>query len=145
MMTRGKLARKTGCHIETIRYYEKVGLMPEPQRTDSGYRIYDGSAVPRLRFIQRSKSLGFTLDRIREFLDLSDHSEDHTRAEVKVLTQVHIEEIGRKIKDLQRIQEQLTLIASHCDGSSQSAEKCPILLSLFEADNEVEPSSIEGG
>ena len=135
MLTRGQLAKQSGCNIETVRYYERVGLMPEPDRTESGYRIYDESHIARLRFIQRSKDLGFTSERIREFLNLSDYPEQHTRAEVKALTQAHIEEITDKIGDLRRIQKQLTLIASHCDGSSQSAEECPILLSLFETDS----------
>ena len=135
MLTRGKLAKKAGCHIETIRYYERVGLMPEPQRTEAGYRVYSEQHVTRLRFIQRSKDLGFSPERIREFLNLSDDSEKHTCAEVKALTQIHIEEIEKKVKDLQRIQQQLTPISSHCDGSFESAKECPILLSLFEADD----------
>ena len=133
-MTRGELAKKTGCNIETIRYYERIGLLPTPNRSPSGYRVYSDADVSRLCFIQRSKDLGFGTARIREFLSLSDHPDQHTRAEVKALTETHIEEIKQKVDDLNRIREQLIAISSHCDGSSRSAEACPILLSLFESD-----------
>jgi len=132
MLTRGKLAAQTGCNSETIRYYENIGLMPEPARTASGYRAYGDEHLRRLNFIQRARALGFVSDQIRELLELSDPDADHTRAEVKALTEAHIEAVSRKIADLQQIKRRLSQISSFCDGSAQSAGGCPILESLFD-------------
>ena len=132
MLTRGKLAAETGCNIETIRYYETTGLLPAPARTASGYRSYSDDHVRRLHFIQRARTLGFSGDQIRELLELSDPGENHTRAAVKSLTEAHIDAISGKIRDLQRIKRRLSQISSHCDGSADSAESCPILESLFD-------------
>ena len=132
MLTRGRLAKAVGCNSETIRYYEKVGLLPEPPRSESGYRLYDKNHLRILRFIQRAKSLGFSSGRIRELLALSAVGARHTRSEVKSLTESHIKEVSEKIKDLQQLKKRLDQISSHCDGSDQSAESCPILISLFD-------------
>ena len=136
MLTRGKLAAQTGCNIETIRYYETIGLLPAPARTASGYRKYGEEHLRRLNFIQRARALGFTSEKIQDLLELNYSAGEHTRADVKSLTEAHIEEISQKIRDLQRIKRRLSQISSFCDGSSQSAKTCPILESLFEpADN----------
>lgn len=132
MLTRGKLARRTGCNIETIRYYEDIGLMPEPARTASGYRNYSAAHERRLNFIQRARALGFSSERILGLLALSDAGQQHTRAEVKALTENHIDDISSRIRDLQKIRRRLQQISSHCDGSGQSADTCPILESLFD-------------
>ncbi|MFN3615358.1 MAG: MerR family transcriptional regulator, partial [Rubrimonas sp.] len=71
-LQRAALARRTGCNLETIRYYEKIGMMPEPPRTEAGYRIYDERHVSRLRFILRGRELGFTIEEIRGLLGLVD-------------------------------------------------------------------------
>ncbi len=132
MLTRGKLATETGCNIETIRYYETIGLLPEPARTTSGYRSYSEDHLRRLNFIQRAKALGFSSERIQGLLALTDSGGDHTRADVKSLTEAHIEEIAAKIRDLQKIRKRLAQISSFCDGSGESADTCPILESLFD-------------
>ena len=131
MLTRGKLSEQSGCNAETIRYYERIGLLPDPPRSDSGYRMYNNSHVSRLRFIQRARELGFSAERIRGLLDLSDNPKEHTRAEVKELTETHIQEVAQKIRDLQRLRSRLKSISSHCDGAKESARDCPILISLF--------------
>ena len=132
MLTRGKLAELTGCNIETIRYYENVGLLPAPGRSASGYRNYDDEHVRILNFIQRARGLGFSRGQIHGLLELSTDGQGHTRADVKALTELHIEEVTRKIRDLQRMKRRLTQISSYCDGSNRSAGSCPILGSLFE-------------
>ena len=132
MLTRGKLSKLTGCNAETIRYYETTGLLKEPQRSPSGYRIYNEEHVKSLKFIQRAKDLGFSTARIRSFLELSGERALHTRAEVKQLTEQHIQEVTKKIRDLTKLKNSLSQISSHCDGSGQSAESCPILVSLFD-------------
>lgn len=134
MLTRGKLASRTGCNIETIRYYENIGLLPEPRRTASGYRDYSDEDERRLKFIQRARSLGFGSEQIQGLLALSDGGNHHTRAEVKTLTEAHIDDIAAKIRDLQKIRRRLQQISSYCDGSAANASSCPILESLF-ADN----------
>ena len=132
MLTRGKLATRTGCNIETIRYYETIGLLPAPARSASGYRTYSDEHLRRLQFIQRARALGFSREQIRGLLDLTEAGGTKTRADVKSLTQAHIDEISLKIKDLQKIKKRLSQISSFCDGSSASASTCPILESLFE-------------
>ncbi len=132
MLTRGKLAARTGCNIETIRYYESIGLIPEPARTAAGYRSYGEEHLRRLHFIQRARALGFGSEKILGLLEFSDPAGDHTRADVKSVTEAHIEEIENRIRDLQRIKRRLKLISSFCDGSAESARTCPILESLFE-------------
>jgi MerR family mercuric resistance operon transcriptional regulator len=107
MLTRGKLATETGCNIETIRYYEAIGLMPAPERTAAGYRSYNEEHLRRLNFIQRARALGFTSDRIQGLLELTDDDGCHTRADVKSLTEAHIEDIEEKIRDLQKIKRRL--------------------------------------
>jgi MerR family mercuric resistance operon transcriptional regulator len=132
MLTRGKLATQTGCNIETIRYYETIGLIPAPARTASGYRAYSDEHLRRLNFIQRARSLGFSSEQTRGLLDLTEAGGDKTRADVKSLTEAHIDEISLKIKDLQKIKKRLRQISSFCDGSEKSASTCPILESLFD-------------
>ena len=136
MLTRGKLARLTGCNAETIRYYENIGLIPQPGRSAAGYRSYDGEHVRLLNFIQRARGLGFSRDQIGELLALRDDGERRTRADVKALTQAHIDAVSQKIRDLQRLKRRLTQISSYCDGSQQGAGSCPILHSLFESGDE---------
>ena len=132
MLTRGKLSNQTGCNIETIRYYENTGLIPKPRRSAAGYRSYDNEHVRLLNFIQRAKLLGFSAEQIRGLMELNDPGESHTRAEVKALTQSHVDSISQKIKDLQKIEGRLREISSFCDGSTESARSCPILISLFD-------------
>ena len=133
-MTRGQIAKATGCHAETIRYYEKTGLLPEPDRNHAGYRIYGDQHLRRLRFILRAKALGFPPADIKSLLTLSDDRDDHTRAEVKTLTESHIDMIREKISDLELLKTRLQQISSHCDGADESARDCPILTSLFSED-----------
>ena len=131
-VSRGVLAKQSGCNIETIRYYESIGLMPAPARTASGYRKYDDEHLRRLNFIQRARALGFTSEKIQDLLELTDSDGGHTRADVKSLTEAHIDEIAQKIRDLQKIKRRLSQISSFCDGSKKSAKTCPILESLFD-------------
>ncbi|MCO0638403.1 MerR family transcriptional regulator, partial [Lutimaribacter sp. EGI FJ00014] len=91
-LQRSALSKRTGCHLETIRYYENIGLMPEPPRSPKGYRLYDESHVRRLRFILRSRELGFGIDEIRSLLDLVDRK-CQTCAEVRERTKPHLAEI----------------------------------------------------
>lgn len=126
-LQRHQLARRTGCHLETIRYYEKIGLLPDPPRSASGYRVYDESHVRRLRFVLRARDLGFGINEIRGLLHLVD-CRCETCAEVQRRTEPHLAEVRAKIADLQRIEATLVTIISQCSG--ENVPECPILDAL---------------
>lgn len=128
-LTRGRVSKMTGCNIETIRYYERVGLMPPPPRSAGGHRIYDDTLVRRLRFIRRCRELGFTLEEIRTLLDLVDR-DDYTCAEVKDISIAHVEEVRRKIRDLRRLEKTMMGMVKQCDGGA--VPDCPVIDALFD-------------
>jgi Cu(I)-responsive transcriptional regulator len=113
ILTIGHLARKTGTNVETIRFYEKNGLLPEPGRTEGNYRAYDMPHLNRLSFIRRARDLGFSLEQIRGLLKLSD---DRTQscAAVDEIAKSHREEVERKIRDLQALKTELDSIIDQC-------------------------------
>lgn len=123
----GRLAALTDCKIETIRYYEKIGLLPEPARTGGGYRVYDDQHMKRLSFIRRCRELGFTIDEIRGLLTLVDGG-NYTCGDIKKLTLEHVDSIRQKIKDLKKLEKTLSIIASQCSGGS--TPECPIIDAL---------------
>lgn len=124
----GELAQRSGLSVETLRYYERRGLIPPPERLSSGYRIYPENTLKRLAFIKRCKGLGFTLDEALELLQMQLHPEQES-AVVKQRVDERIEEIGRKIKDLQQIQQALQGLSALCNGKGSTAD-CPILAFL---------------
>jgi MerR family mercuric resistance operon transcriptional regulator len=126
-LRRAELARRTGCNLETIRYYEKIGMMPDPPRTGAGYRAYDGSHVSRLRFILRARELGFAIAEVRGLLDLVDGG-TQTCAEVKERTERHLADVRAKIADLRRIEKVLAATAAQCSGDE--VPDCPVLNAL---------------
>lgn len=123
-LTRGDLARATGCNIETIRYYEKTGLLPDPPRSAAGYRIYSAAHATRLRFILRARKLGFSMEDIRGLMGLDDGAAP-TCAEVKERTKRHLADVRAKIADLRRIESVLAATASRCSGAE--VPNCPVL------------------
>jgi len=127
-LSRGSLAKQTGVNIETIRYYEKIGLMPDPDRSAGGHRIYDQLHLKRLSFIRRSRELGFSLQEIRELLELVDGG-DYTCAEVRDRTIVHLHDVAQKIGDLRKMQSSLKSMVAKCDGGL--VPECPIVETLF--------------
>ncbi|WP_417728448.1 MerR family transcriptional regulator [Roseovarius sp.] len=126
-ITRGELAQATGCNIETIRYYEKTGLLPDPPRTDAGYRIYSAAHATRLRFILRARELGFSMEDIRGLMGLEDGAAP-TCAEVKERTERHLADVRAKIADLRRIEKVLSVTAAQCSG--EDFPECPVLETL---------------
>jgi len=127
-MKRGELATKTGCNIETIRYYEKIGLLNDPPRTESGYRIYGVAHQQRLRFILRGRELGFSIEQLRELLTLVDGG-SYTCAEVRELTKEHLDTVREKISDLERLEQTLARTFAECDG--RQVPECPVIEALF--------------
>jgi len=128
----GRLSNQTGVHIETIRYYERIGIMPAPPRTAGGHRTYDETHTKRLSFIARSRQLGFSLDEIRELLSLVDDNE-FTCSEVRSLTLNHAAEVSRKIEDLKKIERTLSDMAAKCtsDDVTDQVPDCPIIDTLL--------------
>lgn len=121
----GDLSRATGTKVVTIRYYEKIGLLPLPDRSAGNYRTYDTAALERLRFIRRCRDLGFSLDQVRELLKLSSDVE-RPCAEVDEITAVHLAEVERKITDLQALAHELRRISVTCSGGGKISN-CRIL------------------
>lgn len=124
----GQVARQGGVGVETVRFYERQGLLEEPERRESGYRQYTAEAVARLRFIRRAKELGFSLKEIRGLLGLRVER-GATRADVRRRTAARIADIEAKIRDLCRMREALEKLAATCRGHGP-ATGCPILDAL---------------
>lgn len=123
----GEAAAASGCHLETIRYYERVGLMPAPARTASGYREYSATDVRRLKFISRGRELGFSLDDIRSLLRLGDEP-DMDCEEVDRLARAHRNDITSRIAQLQDMVDQLDRVMRSCLGGKRG--NCEILRTL---------------
>lgn len=123
----GALSEATGVNIETIRYYEKIGLIPAPPRTEGRHRVYEEIHLKRLTFIRRGRELGFSLDQIRDLLGLV-RGHDLTCAEVKAMTEEHVADIRRKVKDLKKLEHVLKELAERCHG--RKVPECPILEAL---------------
>lgn len=126
-LQRAGLAKATGCNLETIRYYEKTGLLAEPLRGANGYRLYGEADIRRLRFVLRARALGFTIEEIRGLLGLVDGG-TQTCAEVKARTELHLADVRAKIADLRRIAVILQETSAQCSGDA--APQCAILDAL---------------
>ena len=124
----GELAHRTGVGIDTVRYYEREGLLPRAQRLASGYRVYGDHDARRLRFVRRAKSLGFTLQEIRDLLARSDRRDD----DMATMRTAAIEKLGAveaKLAELHRIRAGLETLVESCPGHG-ALEQCPILNAL---------------
>ena len=128
-LSRGEVAARAGCNIETVRYYEQAGLLPAPPRSESGHRLYQDDLLRRLLFIRRGRGLGFSLDEIRGLLRLVDGG-SYTCAQIEQLASAHIDEIGRKIADLRKLEAVLQGMAAQCSGGE--VPECPIIDALFD-------------
>lgn len=126
----GELAHKADVNIDTVRYYERQGLLPEPQRLRSGYRQYEPGDVSRLRFVRRAKALGFTLQEIRDLLELSSHRE-RDMAGMKTAAMEKLNDVEEKLAELTRIRDGLRTLVASCPGYG-ALEQCPILSALAE-------------
>jgi len=134
-LTIGKLARQVGVGVETLRYYERRGLIEPQRRTDSGYRLYHADTRRRLRFIRRAQALGFSLDEVSELLSLSDRPGE-SAAEVKQLAREKIDDIETRIRDLERMKSALSDLEEQCPGHTATTAECPILAALNQGGSE---------
>lgn len=124
-LTIGQLAKEAGVKIETVRYYERRGLVPEPPRRESGYRQYPEGAIARIQFIKRAQELGFSLKEILELLSLRVDRQT-TCGNVKQRAEAKISDIERKMADLKRMEQALVKVTNACSGRGPTSE-CPIL------------------
>ncbi len=129
----GQIAQQAKCKVETVHYYEKAGLMPEPPRTDGGHRIYSLGDIKRLNFIRRSRELGFSIEQIKNLLKFIDEP-DHYCGEVKAMATLQAREVQQKITDLQRLYIALNNMIIQCNGEGFSIDDCPIIEALYFAD-----------
>ncbi len=127
----GAVSQQTGCHIETIRYYERIGLLPSPSRSaGGGYRRYGLPHLKRLTFVRRARDLGFTLDEIRRLLRLADRRE-RSCAQARDLATAHLRDVQAKLTDLGVMERVLRAMIAQCaDGTLPD---CPLIESLFRA------------
>lgn len=125
----GELSQRTGVHVETIRYYERIKLIPTPSRSAAGRRFYADGDAQRLRFIRRARELGFSIEDVRALLELADGG---GCADVHALTVRHRDAVRAKIADLRRLDGALTAVAAECGGGPSAA--CPIIGALEGAD-----------
>jgi len=127
-MTIGRLAKAAGVNIDTIRYYERHGLLPRAARRESGYREYEHDDIARLSFIRRAKDLGFSLADIGELLSLSKDRDNGVRG-VKRKAEERLADVERKIAALKRVQRGLKTLIDACPGHGELAT-CPIVAAL---------------
>lgn len=132
----GTASKQTGCHIETIRYYERIGLLPPPARSPSGYRRCGLEQLKRLTFVRRARDLGFTLDEVRRLLRLADRRE-RSCAQVRDLATAHLHDVQAKIRDLRAMERVLKGMIVQCaDGTLPD---CPVIEALFRAPSAMPP------
>ncbi|TCU53805.1 MerR family transcriptional regulator [Novosphingobium sp. PhB57] len=126
-LTIGEMGKATNTKIETIRYYEKIGLLPKPARTSSNYRDYGQAELGRLSFIRRSRDLGFSLDKVRALLGVSDEKSCNCAGIDRIASQ-HLLEVDRKIADLRALRRELKAVIDSCDGGTVA--ECRIIEAL---------------
>jgi len=119
MLTIGTLAKRTGTKVQTIRYYEEIGLMPEPERTEGGQRRYDAAALDRLAFIRHARDLGFGLDAVRELLDRPDRP-DRPCSDIDAIARRHLKDVERRIARLESLRLELDCMLGQCKAGRVS-------------------------
>lgn len=122
--TIGELAALSGVRVETIRYFERIGLLSHPERTAGGHRLFSSPDLARLIFVRRAREMGFSQAEVRVLLSLSS-GELVACGEVKVMAENHLAEIRRKIRDLKELEKSLASTVAQCTGGQ--AEKCPVI------------------
>lgn len=124
----GELARATGCRVVTIRYYERVGILPPPARAANNYRLYGDEHLQRLHFVRRTRELGFRLDEVRTLLGLVDGG-DYSCEDMRCVAQGHLDEVRARLQDLRRMEATLAELVGRCRGGA--TPDCSMLETLF--------------
>ena len=133
-MTRGQLAKAGGVNRETIRYYERNGLLPEPNRSRANYCLFDDNAAERLRFIKRAQAVGFSLAEIRDLLSLR-FSADAACGQVRSVVEAKVDALTAQIRALEEMRAVLAELAAACPGGDEPLDVCPILDHLEQPDD----------
>jgi len=137
----GALSKHTGANIETIRYYERVGLLPAPVRSSGGYRLYGTDHLKRLNFIRRARALGFSVAGVRKLLTLADQRR-RPYADVRVVAKAHLEDVKGKIADLRKMERVLTETIARCEAGRGS--HCPMIDALnMHSDSGGRPTAVK--
>lgn len=134
-LTIGKLANSCGVKVDTVRYYEKVGLLTPVQRLESGYRVYDQTSIKQLRFIRKAQSLGFKLQETKDLLELSRDSNADC-GDIRDTAKLKIAEIDVKVQDLLRMKNGLSELAEYCPGKGKPLKDCGILAHFYRQDSD---------
>jgi MerR family mercuric resistance operon transcriptional regulator len=124
----GALSKRTGTNIETIRYYERVGLLPTPARSSGGYRLYGPDNLKRLNFIRRARALGFSIEEVRTLLRLADERKGPCN-EVRLVADAHLKDVRAKIADLRRMERALKATVARCASGQRT--HCPVIEALY--------------
>ena len=132
----GALSKGTGCKVETIRFYEREGLLPTPARSPGGYRLYSKDHLKRLTFIRRARALGFSIDEVRKLLTLADERK-RPCAEVRVVAGAHLKDVQAKITDLRTMERVLRETVAKC--ASGRSPDCPLIESLSREGLDIPP------
>ena len=138
-LTTGQLAKQAKVNVQTVRYYERRGLLPEPPRRESGYRQYSQDSAARIEFVKRAQVLGFSLTEISELLSMRTSS-DAACADVKRRAEAKVADIEEKIRDFRRMKEALVDLISACEGRGSTSE-CPILDALSNTEVDLDARS----
>lgn len=134
-LTIGKVAKLTGIGIETIRFYERNGILLKPDRLPSGYRVYTSDAINRIMFIKEAKALGFTLEEIKELLNINEEpGADCGTIKKKALMKV--EDVDKKIANLVKIKDSLIELAKQCKGKGSPLSECSFLKKFYKVDQD---------
>ena len=123
-LSRGEIARRTGVNLETIRYFERIGILPAPPRTEGGHRVYDETHVRTLGFVRRARNLGFSPEEVRTIIELGG-PENAPCAEVREIAAHHLQQVRSKIADLTEIERLLARTIEHCSG--QADPECAVM------------------
>ncbi|WP_191567616.1 MerR family transcriptional regulator [Metabacillus idriensis] len=134
-LTISQVAKASNVNIDTIRYYERRGLISEPPRTDSGYRMFPQEVIQDIQFIKRAQDLGFTLEEVKELLAASNGDEEFHSEEMNDFASSKLEEIEKKIRDLNEMKLLLEGLVEKCPGSGVPKDQCPIMKKLSEGVN----------
>ena len=135
----GELAGTAGCRVVTIRYYERVGILPPPVRAANNYRVYREGHLRRLCFVRRTRELGFSLDEVRTLLGLIDAG-GYTCDDMRCVAQRHLEDVRARLLDLQRMEATLAGLVGQCTGGA--TPDCSLLESLFAESDSWSPAAV---
>jgi MerR family mercuric resistance operon transcriptional regulator len=125
-LTIGQVAAQSGVSIDALRYYERLGLLPKPARTRSGYRLYEARMVDRVGFIKRAQSFGFTLDEIKQMLYL-ETADPHTCSRVLELIERKLADLDRQYEEIKRLRRELSAYKTECERAITNRQCCPVI------------------